>query len=192
MLIIGKTPTPVSVNAGHYFQGRQGTFMWSQLRSFRILDAAEDEFEDDALIRNGYGITDVVKVPREFGSEPMPIDYAQGWPLVARLIDHLRPEVTFWPYKGALDRVLKHCFGRRQRAAYGFNPVLNRCIGASVFVFGMQGTPCSAEARIAGLGALRRRLDHAPRRWTEGDSSAAAESTPSILSSVTESRERRA
>jgi hypothetical protein len=31
MLFIAKTPAPVSVEAGHYFQGRQGKMFWNKL-----------------------------------------------------------------------------------------------------------------------------------------------------------------
>jgi len=31
MLIIAKTPAPVSVEAGHYFQGAQGRMFWNSL-----------------------------------------------------------------------------------------------------------------------------------------------------------------
>lgn len=37
MLIIAKTPAPVSVEAGHYFQGRQGKMFWGKLREYRLL-----------------------------------------------------------------------------------------------------------------------------------------------------------
>jgi hypothetical protein len=157
MLIVGKMPATVSVNAGHYFQGRHGSFLWSELRGQKILQCDAD-YEDDCLLANGLGITDVVKVPRDFGQEPSPREYGDGWPAVAETIERLKPAVTFWPHKGALDNVLRHAFGLSRKARYGFNPSLNRSIGASVFVFGMIGTRCSAEERIRGMRALRRRL----------------------------------
>lgn len=158
MLIIGKTPAPVSVRVGHYFQGLQGCFMWSELRAFGLLDAPNDAYDDDALVRHDYGITDIVKVPRGFGSEPEPEEYGDGWPAVAAIIARLEPAITFWVYKRALDNVLRHAFGHRRKAAYGFNSSLNRLFGASVFAFGMIGTPCTRDERIRGMRALKRRL----------------------------------
>jgi hypothetical protein len=38
MLMIAKTPAFVSVDAGHYFQGRQGRMFWNRLIDYRLLD----------------------------------------------------------------------------------------------------------------------------------------------------------
>ena len=37
ILFIAKTPATVSVEAGHYFQGRQGTMFWNRLSEYNIL-----------------------------------------------------------------------------------------------------------------------------------------------------------
>lgn len=156
MLIIGKTPLPESVEAGHYFQGSHGQFLWGELRRYGLLRTHDGECEDDALIRHGYGITDVVKAPRASGDEPSAVQYRAGWPAVAAIIERLEPELLFWPYKGALDTVVRRVFGLREKARYGFNPKLNRLFGARVFAFGMPGTPCRSETREASMRQLRR------------------------------------
>lgn len=158
MLIVGKTPAQVSVDAGHYFQGRHGEFLWGELKRHGLLRLDADEYEDEALVRHGYGITDIVKVPRAAGDEPTTAEYRAGWPAVAEIMKRLEPAVLFWPYKGALDAVLSGEFGRREKAVYGFNPRLNRLFEARVFAFGMPGTPCRRETREASMRRLRRYL----------------------------------
>ncbi len=158
MLIIGKTPAPGSVKAGHYFQGRQGRFLWNELKAFHILEVADEEFEDDALVRQGFGVTDVAKIPRNAGSEPGRREYQDGWAVVATTIDRLTPDLLFWPYKRTLDSVLRVALRDPRPTRYGFNPNLNRTFGRGVFVFGMMGTPCPTELRIRTMTALRRRL----------------------------------
>lgn len=162
MLIVGKTPALVSVAAGHYFQGTHGQFMWSELRRYGLLVPQDEEWEDDALVRHGFGITDVVKFPRTFGSEPEPEEYGRGWPAAAAIIERLRPSILFWPYKGALDKVLRHAFGLHTKAVYGFNPTLRARMGSQVFAFGMIGTPCRREVREASMSQLQRALRKLP------------------------------
>ena len=36
ILFIAKTPSPVSVDAGHYFQGTQGIMFWNKLANYNI------------------------------------------------------------------------------------------------------------------------------------------------------------
>ena len=108
-------------------------------------------YEDEVLSAHGFGITDVVKVPRDFGSEPDANEYGEGWPGFGELFERLKPDVTFWPYKGALDKVI------RTRSASGqgdlrLQSAAEPHVGSSVFVFGMMGTPCSAEDGFAGCG----------------------------------------
>jgi len=64
LLFVGLNPSPVSVRAGHYFQGRLGRMFWERLMVAQIL--ARDtaiETADDALVAAGHGLTDLLKVP---------------------------------------------------------------------------------------------------------------------------------
>ena len=64
LLFVGLNPSPVSVEAGHYHQGRLGRAFWGRLMQATILpgDTAIDA-ADDALVAAGHGITDIHKVP---------------------------------------------------------------------------------------------------------------------------------
>lgn len=49
ILFIAKTPAPKSVDAGHYFQGRQGQMFWNKLKEYGILEVRPDTYNDENL-----------------------------------------------------------------------------------------------------------------------------------------------
>jgi TDG/mug DNA glycosylase family protein len=64
ILFVGLNPSPVSVEAGHYFQGRLGRTFWRRLVSATILPPETDiAAADDALVALGHGLTDLIKAP---------------------------------------------------------------------------------------------------------------------------------
>ena len=64
LLFVGINPSPVSVDAGHYFQGRLGRAFWERLMVAQILPKDTPiETADDALVAAGHGVTDLLKVP---------------------------------------------------------------------------------------------------------------------------------
>jgi len=159
MLIIGKTPAPISVSKGHYFQGRQGKGFWNLLRKYGLLHLSGKRFDDEALIEHGYGITDVVKTPHEPGREPTDQEYKMNWHRVSALIDKLRPHVTMFVYKGALNKILKLVCNSEVKASYGFNSDLDELFGSKLFVFPMPGTRCTAEEACKAMNDLRAALE---------------------------------
>jgi len=64
LLFVGLNPSPVSVEAGHYHQGRLGKAFWARLMTASILPrGTQPETADDALLAAGHGITDLRKAP---------------------------------------------------------------------------------------------------------------------------------
>src|SRR5204863_1088231 len=64
LLFVGLNPSPVSVEAGHYFQGRLGQLFWRRLMTAAILPVdTEIASADDTLVAQGHGLTDLFKVP---------------------------------------------------------------------------------------------------------------------------------
>jgi TDG/mug DNA glycosylase family protein len=64
LLFVGLNPSSVSVDAGHYFQGRLGRAFWERLMVAQILPKNTPiETADDALVAVGHGVTDLLKVP---------------------------------------------------------------------------------------------------------------------------------
>lgn len=62
-IVVGINPAPISVAAGHYWQGRTGRRLWERLRYVGLLPDLYDGFEDDAAFEAGVGFTDLVKLP---------------------------------------------------------------------------------------------------------------------------------
>lgn len=136
MLIIGKVPAPESVKVGHYFQGRQGKTMWNKLTSYEILKK-NTLYHDDSLLHSKIGITDIVKVPREYGNEPSSSEYSEGKKRIISIIDKYKPKVVFFVYKS----VLEHFVSPLCEIIYGFNENLTEYFnGCKVFLFPMPGT----------------------------------------------------
>jgi TDG/mug DNA glycosylase family protein len=66
LLFVGLNPSPVSVTAGHYHQGRLGRTFWHRLMLAGVLPpGTEIATADDALVAAGHGITDLIKPPTE-------------------------------------------------------------------------------------------------------------------------------
>lgn len=64
LLFVGLNPSPVSVEAGHYHQGRLGQAFWRRLMTASVLPPSTRLVAaDDALMAAGHGITDLLKVP---------------------------------------------------------------------------------------------------------------------------------
>jgi len=154
MLIIAKTPAHASVEAGHYFQGRQGRMFWNRLREFDVLAVPPATHEDDVLLAHGYGLTDIVKAPRDYGNEPSDDEYRAGLDRILALISQLEPRVLMFVYKRVLDQILRLSFSRRQKSSYGFNPDLDELFGSRVFAFPMPGTPCTSAQAIIAMNEL--------------------------------------
>lgn len=89
LLFVGLNPSPVSVDAGHYHQGRLGRQFWRRLMDAEILPADTPlETADDALVAAGHGITDLIK-------DPTPRDVATDAQLTAG-VGPLWQKVAIW------------------------------------------------------------------------------------------------
>ncbi len=71
-VVIGINPSPVSVAAGHYYQGQLGQRFYRRLHEAGVIDLSAAGFEDDLAFATGIGFTDVVKRPtsRADGLDP--------------------------------------------------------------------------------------------------------------------------
>jgi mismatch-specific thymine-DNA glycosylase len=155
ILFIAKTPATVSVEAGHYFQGKQGTMFWNRLSNYDILKVPNGKFADEYLISNKYGITDIVKVPRDYGNEPTDEEYKQGLKRILLTIEKYKPTVIIFIYKKVLDIIIRLNFGISTKANYGFNPQFDKYFNSKVFVFPMPGTPCKSEEAVQSMNNLK-------------------------------------
>jgi TDG/mug DNA glycosylase family protein len=159
VLLIGKTPSPASVTAGHYFEGRMGKGLWKRLGEAGIMSAAPDGYADDALLGAGFGVTDLCKVPRPFGEEPGRDEYEAGWERVGSVVQRFRPRILAFVYKGSLDKVLRYSYGWEHLSGYGFNDDLMRTFGRRVFAVPLPGVACTAREAQRHMADLARALE---------------------------------
>ena len=108
---------------------------WNKLVENGILSVTPNTFEDENLLYHGYGITDIVKEPREFGNEPTRQEYQNGIKQIQQIIEKYKADITVFVYKRVLDNILKLSYGIKTKAEYGFNNDLQKLFGTKVFVF---------------------------------------------------------
>ncbi len=101
LLFVGLNPSPVSVTAGHYHQGRLGRTFWRRLMLARILPPGTPiEAADDVLAAAGHGITDLLKRPTA-RDEATDADLTTGVGPLWRKIAIWRPAAVVYIYKRA-------------------------------------------------------------------------------------------
>jgi double-stranded uracil-DNA glycosylase len=108
---VGINPSLVSVEAGHYYQGRLGKLFLSRLRRVAVLPAALDGYEDDALYAKGVGFTDLVKRPTARASGLRREEFAYGRAILLDKLSDVQPRLVIFTYK----RVAQVLFGRVDR-----------------------------------------------------------------------------
>lgn len=126
LLFVGLNPSPVSVEAGHYHQGRLGRSFWRRLMSARVLPAETPvETADDALLAAGHGITDLLKLPtaRDEATDAM---LTAGVGPLWQKIAIWRPAAVVFIYKRAASiaagRPLEEPWGQLAGVALGGRP----------------------------------------------------------------------
>ena len=115
LLFVGLNPSPVSVEAGHYHQGRLGRTFWRRLMLANLLPAATPiEIADDALVAVGHGITDLIKrpTPRDEATDAV---LTEGVGPLWQKIALWRPAAVVFVYK----RAASICAGRQLTEGWG-------------------------------------------------------------------------
>ena len=62
-VFVGINLSPVSVAAGHYYQGKLGKRFWKRLRDYQITGPLSLGAEDDDAYAQGFGFADLVRRP---------------------------------------------------------------------------------------------------------------------------------
>jgi TDG/mug DNA glycosylase family protein len=126
LLFVGLNPSPVSVEAGHYHQGRLGRTFWRRLMIAGVLPAGTAvETADDALLAAGHGITDLLKDPTARDEATDAVLTAGVGPLWQK-VALWRPAAVVFIYKRAASiaagRPLKESWGHLDGVALGGRP----------------------------------------------------------------------
>ena len=96
---VGINPSRVSVEAGHYYQGRLGRLFLRRLRDVGLLREDAPGHEDDALFADGVGFTDLVKRATSRAQELRPDEFVHGRALLLRKLEEADPPLVIFTYK---------------------------------------------------------------------------------------------
>jgi TDG/mug DNA glycosylase family protein len=103
LLFVGLNPSPVSVDAGHYHQGRLGRAFWGRLISAGVLPPeTPTERADDVLAALGHGITDLIKRPSPRDEAP-DAELTAGVGTLWQRVSIWRPAAVVFIYKRAAE-----------------------------------------------------------------------------------------
>lgn len=105
-ICVGVNPAPVSVEAGHYYQGRLGQRFFSRLDRAGVFHASAGIFEDDAAFGEGIGFTDVVKRPTARANELAPAELRHGRDVLEETLSQLPATALICPFKTAATALL--------------------------------------------------------------------------------------
>ncbi len=106
VLLVGINPAPISVRAGHYYQGSLGKRLWKRLQLVGLLADATPGREDDSFVEAGNGLTDVVKRPTRSASEVTRQELAAGAERLRARVREWRPALVLFPFQAAAHAAL--------------------------------------------------------------------------------------
>jgi TDG/mug DNA glycosylase family protein len=149
---VGINPSLVSVEAGHYYQGRSGRRFLQRLRDAGVIPESKRGEEDDAAFAAGIGFTDIVKRPTASASDLRADEYAHGRELLLAKLGEHRPGLVIFTYKKSATPLLGEFSG---------SGLLPRTNLQSSEVFVMPGPYESAATAALTLGTLADRFEQA-------------------------------
>lgn len=158
VLLIGINPAPISVAAGHYYQGRLGRRLWRRLERLGLLADAAAGAEDEAFARAGHGLTDLVKRPTASAAELTPEELAAGGEELRTKIREWKPGLVLF----AFSHPARHVLGRR--IGPGLGPEVE---GVPTFLLSGPYAPAEETERIDG--ELVRFLEQRGRQAADRD-----------------------
>jgi double-stranded uracil-DNA glycosylase len=145
VVCVGINPSVVSVERGHYYQGRAGQRFLARLRAAGVIGDAERGSEDDAAFTSGVGFTDIVKRPTRAAKELRAEELRHGRELLREKLTRVRPRLVIFTYKAAATAM----FG--EFAANGFVPGLAVGDAPGFVMPGPYEAKATAERTLAAL-----------------------------------------
>lgn len=124
---VGINPSPVSVAAGHYYQGQIGRRFWQRMQRAGAIEKAGTGREDDAAFIAGIGFTDIVKRPTARAGTISTAELEHGGELLSEKLRKIRPPLLIFTYKKPVTALLGAFKGHGHRPEFEFE-------GAQVFV----------------------------------------------------------
>lgn len=146
---VGINPSPVSVEAGHYYQGRLGRRFWQRLHRAGAIAKVGGGIEDVDAFVAGIGFTDLVKRPTARATELTTAELAHGRDQLAEKLRRYRPPLLIFTFKKTAEVLFGRFHGDGFRADLQFS-------GSRIFV--MPGPYAKAEVVEERLEELRELL----------------------------------
>jgi TDG/mug DNA glycosylase family protein len=105
-VVVGINPSPISVAAGHYYQGRVGQRFYKRLDEAAVIDLSGSGWEDDSAFTAGIGFTDVVKRPTARADGLWPGELQHGRELLAVKLMELCVRKVLFTFKASAEALL--------------------------------------------------------------------------------------
>ncbi|HVQ59577.1 MAG TPA: mismatch-specific DNA-glycosylase [Solirubrobacterales bacterium] len=150
-ICVGINPSPISVDAGHYYQGSIGRRFWQRLRQAGLIEAAGTGHEDVAAFISGVGFTDIVKRPTARSNEIPAAEFAYGRELLGERLRSCRPALLVFTFKKAATTLFGPFEGHGYRRELNF---------AGIPVFVMPGPYERSDRVLLALSQLREMLEN--------------------------------
>jgi len=97
-VVVGINPSPVSVKAGHYYQGNHGRRLWRRLEGAGIVRELTPGREDDTAFAQGIGFADLVRRPTSGSSGLSTQEKARAVPDLGARLEPARGAVILAVY----------------------------------------------------------------------------------------------
>jgi|GEM_PF-1893064 len=146
---VGINPAPISVAAGHYYQGAAGQTFYRRLAAVGLLPPGSG-YEDDRAYAGGVGFSDVVKRPTRNAEEVDKSELAYGRALLEDKLTEVRTQLVIFTFKKAATAVLGDFPG------HGLLSPTRQLAGARVFV--MPGPYEKSDRTARALEELKHHL----------------------------------
>ena len=154
IIFVGLNPGLYSVQVGHYFATPRNRF-WTAINRSGLLAEPVGAAQDHRLLRQGIGLTDVVKRATRGASELRAADFRRGAPVLKEKLERHRPRIVCFHGKTAYRGYMKYAEDRVDLLELGAQPV---AIGSSLVFVTPNPSPANAAWSLADLVGWYRRL----------------------------------
>lgn len=106
IVFVGLNPSVVSVEMGHYHTDRLGRRFWNAAIESKLFVPEAGMYNDELLLEQRMGITDIVKRPTRNLSFLTDEDFEEGRSLLLKKVLKLKPGILCSIYKTAFEKLL--------------------------------------------------------------------------------------
>jgi TDG/mug DNA glycosylase family protein len=116
VLFVGYNPSIRSSQTGHHYANPSNRF-WKIVHQSGLTPRLYASHEGDAMLKLGYGFTNIVPRPTRLAEEITKDEYAEGRKVLLRKLETYRPKAVCFVGKGVYEQ-----FAGRKVEGWGFQP----------------------------------------------------------------------